>query len=183
MTRTLSRSKLFPRMPFIATSISSLWLRTKKVRHLVRGSTFTAETCGTGYVRTYTVLPSAIFGLASGPLFSAGLANRQSILIPWLIKACVASGRAGIFADGTSVWPWVHIEDTAALYIDVGATLPVRSTPLTPCTALQCPARRPAAPWPRLGRLLLCRDRRAALYRHREDPRKGVGPVGQDQAH
>jgi nucleoside-diphosphate-sugar epimerase len=71
----------------------------------------------TGYVRTYIVFPSAVYGLASGPIFSAGLANRQSRLIPWVTKAAIAHGSMGVFGEGTNVWPWVHIDDTADMYM------------------------------------------------------------------
>jgi nucleoside-diphosphate-sugar epimerase len=71
----------------------------------------------TGYVRTYIVLPGAIYGLASGPVFSAGLAHRQSAPIPWIIKASLARGTVGGFGEGTNVWPYVHIDDTASLYV------------------------------------------------------------------
>jgi nucleoside-diphosphate-sugar epimerase len=63
------------------------------------------------------VQPSVVYGLASGPLVAAGLADRQSIAIPLLIQASAARRRAGIFGEGTNVLPYVHIDDMADLYI------------------------------------------------------------------
>jgi nucleoside-diphosphate-sugar epimerase len=74
-------------------------------------------------VRTYIVLPSAIYGLASGPIFSAGLANRQSVFVPWVVKAAIAHGQVGVFGEGTNVWPFVHIDDTADMYMTLFNTL------------------------------------------------------------
>jgi nucleoside-diphosphate-sugar epimerase len=71
----------------------------------------------TGYVRTYIVSPGMIYGLASGPVLSAGLAKRQSFPVSWVIKAGAANGSVGTFADGSSVWPYVHIDDIAGLFI------------------------------------------------------------------
>jgi nucleoside-diphosphate-sugar epimerase len=68
-------------------------------------------------VRTYIVSPGIIYGLASGPVLSAGLAKRQSFPVSWVIKAGAANGSVGTFADGSSVWPYVHIDDIAVLYI------------------------------------------------------------------
>jgi hypothetical protein len=68
-------------------------------------------------VHSYIVQPSVVYGLASGPLVAAGLADRQSIAIPSLIQGSAARGRPGIFGTGTNVLPFVHIDDMADLYI------------------------------------------------------------------
>jgi nucleoside-diphosphate-sugar epimerase len=70
-----------------------------------------------GYVRAYLVLPSIIFGLATGPIFDAKLANPHSTLVPWLVKAAVDRGRSGMVGQGKNVWPVVHINDTADLFV------------------------------------------------------------------
>jgi hypothetical protein len=58
-----------------------------------------------GYVRTYIVLPSTIYAIASGPLFDAKIANAHSIQLPSLIRASAARGAAGTVGPGTNVWP------------------------------------------------------------------------------
>ncbi|KDQ49836.1 hypothetical protein JAAARDRAFT_200488 [Jaapia argillacea MUCL 33604] len=35
-----------------------------------------------GYVRSHIILPSMIYGLATGPLFDKGISNRRSVLLP-----------------------------------------------------------------------------------------------------
>ncbi|GBE86891.1 NAD(P)-binding protein [Sparassis latifolia] len=70
-----------------------------------------------GYVRTYIVLPSTIYGIATGPLVAAGISNPQSIQIPNLIRASLDRRHAGVVGRGISFWPDVHIDDVANLYI------------------------------------------------------------------
>ncbi|KAJ2922843.1 hypothetical protein H1R20_g14259, partial [Candolleomyces eurysporus] len=70
-----------------------------------------------GYVKTYIVLPSTIYGRATGPLVDAGLQNPRSQQIPQLVDAALARGRAGFFGKGANIWPNVHILDLASLYI------------------------------------------------------------------
>lgn len=70
-----------------------------------------------GYVRTYIVLPSTIYGLATGSIFDAKVANPHSIQVPALIKASIDRGRAGVIGSGNNVWPHVHINDIANLFL------------------------------------------------------------------
>lgn len=64
-----------------------------------------------GYVKTYIVLPSTIYGLASGPLVDAGLQNSHSQQIPTLVKTSLDRGRAGMVGAGKNIWPNVHIDE------------------------------------------------------------------------
>jgi nucleoside-diphosphate-sugar epimerase len=72
-----------------------------------------------GYVRTYIVLPSTIYGLADGPVFKAGLANPISQQVPQLIRGGLGRGRAGTIGKGKNVWPHVHINDIANLFATI----------------------------------------------------------------
>ncbi|KAI0701253.1 NAD-P-binding protein [Cerioporus squamosus] len=69
-----------------------------------------------GYVRSYLVFPGLIFGTATGPFYDAGISKTSSIAIPWMADVFYKRGRAGIVGIGASVWPAVHIDDTAELY-------------------------------------------------------------------
>ncbi|KAI0674908.1 NAD-P-binding protein [Trametes maxima] len=69
-----------------------------------------------GYVKTFIVLPSTIYGLARGPLVDAGIMNPQSQQIPALILASIDRGRAGMVGEGKNIWPDVHIDDIVHLY-------------------------------------------------------------------
>ncbi|CDO71823.1 hypothetical protein BN946_scf184939.g47 [Trametes cinnabarina] len=69
-----------------------------------------------GWLYSYIVTPSTIYGIARGPLFDSGLANRHSAQIPGLIKASLARGRAGVVGEGKPIWNDVHIEDLAEFY-------------------------------------------------------------------
>jgi len=69
-----------------------------------------------GYVRTYIVLPSTIWGIAQNQLTEAGIANPYSQQIPALIRASLARSRAGMVGKGLAVWPSVNIEEQADFY-------------------------------------------------------------------
>jgi hypothetical protein len=64
-----------------------------------------------GYVKTYIVLPSTIYGFATGKLVDLGIQNRQSQQIPTLIKVSIARGQAGMVGEGKNIWPHVHIDE------------------------------------------------------------------------
>ncbi|KAI0327641.1 NAD-P-binding protein [Cubamyces sp. BRFM 1775] len=70
-----------------------------------------------GYVRAHIILPSTIYGLAQGSLFDAGVSNPHSIQIPSLIKAALQRKQAGMVGLGKAIWPDVHIDDVADLYV------------------------------------------------------------------
>ncbi|KAI0822502.1 NAD-P-binding protein [Trametes gibbosa] len=72
-----------------------------------------------GWLLGYIVLPSTIYGLASGKLFETGHFNRRSAQIPLLIKMSIARGQAGMVGQGKAIWNSVHIDDTADLYLVV----------------------------------------------------------------
>ena len=65
-----------------------------------------------GYVKTYIVLPSTIYGIASGKLVDLGIQNIHSQQIPALIKVSLARGQAGMVGEGKNIWPHVHIDES-----------------------------------------------------------------------
>ncbi|KAH9940362.1 NAD-P-binding protein [Epithele typhae] len=69
-----------------------------------------------GYVKTFLVLPSTIYGLVEGQLVDAGIMNPQSQQIPRLIRTGIARKQAGMVGLGRNIWPNVHIKDVAGLY-------------------------------------------------------------------
>ncbi|KAI0920653.1 hypothetical protein AcV5_010335 [Taiwanofungus camphoratus] len=70
-----------------------------------------------GYARTYVVVPSIVYGLASGPLVEAGISNPQSMLIPSLINASLDRKQGGVLGVGKAIWSNVSVDDVADLYI------------------------------------------------------------------
>ncbi|EPS98845.1 NAD-binding protein [Fomitopsis schrenkii] len=76
-----------------------------------------------GYARTYIIIPSLIYGLGSGTLFDAGIARRISIQIPTIIKASIDRKRSGLIGPGKAVWPHVHHDDVADLFITLFDTV------------------------------------------------------------
>ncbi|KAF7330526.1 Rab guanyl-nucleotide exchange factor [Mycena venus] len=84
-----------------------------------------------GYVKTYIVLPSTIYGFASGPLVEAGLQNYRSQQIPRLVDVSLQRGQGGMVGKGKNYWPNVHIDDGgfADLYVHIFDLLAESSPP------------------------------------------------------
>ncbi|KZT03271.1 NAD(P)-binding protein [Laetiporus sulphureus 93-53] len=76
-----------------------------------------------GYTKTYIVLPSTIYGIATHPLAQAGISNPHSIQIPNIIRVSIERKQAGMVGLGKSLWPDVHIDDLAELYITIFDTV------------------------------------------------------------
>ncbi|KAG2122353.1 hypothetical protein DEU56DRAFT_832452 [Suillus clintonianus] len=72
-----------------------------------------------GYVRTYIILPSTIYGIANTSLVRLGVQNPYSQQIPGLIKASIDRKQGGVVGKGLNLWPNVHIEDVASLYATI----------------------------------------------------------------
>ncbi|KAF8199610.1 hypothetical protein BJ912DRAFT_844564, partial [Pholiota molesta] len=70
-----------------------------------------------GYVKTYIILPSMVYGLPSGRLVDQGIQNCRATAIPSLVRAALIRGRGGMIGPGMNYWPNVHIEDVADLYL------------------------------------------------------------------
>ncbi|TFK44062.1 NAD-binding protein [Crucibulum laeve] len=70
-----------------------------------------------GYIKLYIVLPGTVYGIASNTLVEAGIQNAYSMQIPDLIKASLDRGQAGMVGKGQNLWPNVHVDELANLYI------------------------------------------------------------------
>ena len=64
-----------------------------------------------GYVKVYIILPSTIYGIATGALVDAGIQNPHSQQVPGLIKISLNRGRAAMVGAGKNIWPNVDIEE------------------------------------------------------------------------
>lgn len=62
-------------------------------------------------MNTYIILPSTIYGVASGLLVDLALQNAHSQQIPKLIEVSLDRGQGGMIGEGKNVWPNVHIDD------------------------------------------------------------------------
>ncbi|KAH9047393.1 hypothetical protein EDB84DRAFT_1461671 [Lactarius hengduanensis] len=83
-----------------------------------------------GYVRTYIVLPSTIYGIATGKLFDLGISHAYSQQIPAAIKASLDRGQGGVIGEGKNIWPNVEVHEQAELYqIILDAALSDPNTP------------------------------------------------------
>ncbi|KAI4522720.1 NAD(P)-binding protein [Schizophyllum commune Loenen D] len=69
-----------------------------------------------GYVYTYIILPSTIYGWAKHDLVDRGIANYRSVQVPVLAAASLERRRAGMVGKGVSRWPSVEVHELGDLY-------------------------------------------------------------------
>ncbi|KAJ7127437.1 hypothetical protein C8R43DRAFT_1027990 [Mycena crocata] len=70
-----------------------------------------------GYIKSYIVLPTTVYGVATGPFVEAGIQKPQTTVLPWLINASLARGQGGMVGEGRNVWQNVELYELADLYI------------------------------------------------------------------
>ncbi|KAG6808293.1 hypothetical protein H0H92_004623 [Tricholoma furcatifolium] len=70
-----------------------------------------------GYVRTYIILPSTIYGIVNNKFTAVGIQNPRSIQLPALVNASLARGQGGTVGAGKNLWNNVAIDDIADLYL------------------------------------------------------------------
>jgi hypothetical protein len=67
-----------------------------------------------GYVRSFIVIPSTVWGRLTGPLVDDGISNPRSQQIPRLINISAARGKAAMVGKGVNLWPNVEIYERAS---------------------------------------------------------------------
>ncbi|KAJ7870909.1 NAD-binding protein [Mycena olivaceomarginata] len=70
-----------------------------------------------GYIKSYIIIPTTVYGVAIGPLVESGIQKPQTTVLPPLIAASLDRGQAGMVGDGKNVWQNVELRDVADLYI------------------------------------------------------------------
>ena len=63
-----------------------------------------------GYVKVDIVLPSVIYGLATGELLEQGIQNPHTLMIRFA-QIALDRGRSGIVGAGLNIWPNVDIQE------------------------------------------------------------------------
>lgn len=66
-----------------------------------------------GYVRTFIIIPSTVWGLQRGPLVDAGIGNRHSQALPSIIRTSIERGQGGVIGKGLNVWSHVEVHERA----------------------------------------------------------------------
>ncbi|VDC02363.1 unnamed protein product [Peniophora sp. CBMAI 1063] len=69
-----------------------------------------------GYIRSYIVYPSVVYGALRGPLVVTGIAHPYSIAIPMAIKLSIQRGQGAQVGLSVNRWSGVHIDDMTKLY-------------------------------------------------------------------
>lgn len=72
----------------------------------------------TGYLRSYLILPSTIYGRPVNPLVETGFQKDTSVQIPALIRASLDRRQGGVVGKGRAFWPSVHIDEGLYLRYD-----------------------------------------------------------------
>ncbi|KAF8071994.1 hypothetical protein FPV67DRAFT_911651 [Lyophyllum atratum] len=70
-----------------------------------------------GYIRSYIIAPSTIYGVVNNRLVEMGVQNPHSIQIPALIDASLDRGQGGMVGPGKNIWPNVSNDDIADLFL------------------------------------------------------------------
>ncbi|KAF8199311.1 NAD(P)-binding protein [Mycena galopus ATCC 62051] len=70
-----------------------------------------------GYIKSYIILPTTVWGIPTGPLMDAGIQNWQNSILNFLVPASVARGQGGMVGEGRNVWNNVKVDELADLYI------------------------------------------------------------------
>lgn len=69
-----------------------------------------------GYVKTWLVFPSTIWGIADSIFVKEGLQKPNSVQIPGRIELAVKLGRAVYVGKGQNLWSHVHIDEVGKFY-------------------------------------------------------------------
>ncbi|KAJ7635743.1 hypothetical protein DFH06DRAFT_1284292 [Mycena polygramma] len=70
-----------------------------------------------GYLKSYIIIPTTVYGLATGPRVELGIQKPQTTLLPPLIGAALARGQVGMVGAGKNVWQNVELYELADLCI------------------------------------------------------------------
>lgn len=89
---------------------------TKKVMHYSLLHQVAKPDREIGYVKTYIISPSTIYGISKGKLVDAGINNPHSQQVPGLIKIGLARGQGGMVGQGKNLWPNVEIHEREHIF-------------------------------------------------------------------
>jgi len=69
-----------------------------------------------GYVNTWIVFPSTIWGIADTPFVEKGIQRANSQQIPSRIELALKLGKAVYVGEGKNLWSHVHIDEVGRFY-------------------------------------------------------------------
>ncbi|KAK7052774.1 NmrA domain-containing protein [Favolaschia claudopus] len=70
-----------------------------------------------GYIKSYIIVPTTVYGVPTGPVVEAGAQRWQSSILSYLIPPSLARGQAGMVGQGKNVWDNVEVNELADLYL------------------------------------------------------------------
>ncbi|KAJ7923627.1 hypothetical protein B0H13DRAFT_56126 [Mycena leptocephala] len=70
-----------------------------------------------GYIKSYIVLPTTVWGIPTGALVDGGIQNWQNSMLNFLLTPSLARGQGGMVGEGRNVWKNVEVNELADLYM------------------------------------------------------------------
>ncbi|KAJ6568547.1 hypothetical protein B0H19DRAFT_1209233 [Mycena capillaripes] len=70
-----------------------------------------------GYINSYIILPTTVWGIPTGALVDSGIQNWQTSILNVLLSSSLARGQGGMVGEGRNVWNNVEVNELANLYM------------------------------------------------------------------
>ncbi|KAF7300385.1 NmrA domain-containing protein [Mycena chlorophos] len=76
-----------------------------------------------GYIKSYIVLPTTVWGIASTPLVEAGIQRQHNTLLTHMVPPAIDRRQGGIIGEGKNVWGNVEVHELADLFLLIYTTV------------------------------------------------------------
>ncbi|KAF7344718.1 NmrA domain-containing protein [Mycena venus] len=70
-----------------------------------------------GYIKSYIILPTTVWGIPTGALVDGGIQNWQNSMVNFLLSPSLARGQGGMVGEGQNVWNNVEVNELAHFYM------------------------------------------------------------------
>lgn len=66
-----------------------------------------------GYIKSYIILPTTVWGIPTRALVDDGIQNWQNSMVNFLLPPSLARGQGGTVGEGRNVWKIVEVNERA----------------------------------------------------------------------
>ncbi|CAK5276338.1 unnamed protein product [Mycena citricolor] len=70
-----------------------------------------------GYIKSYIILPTTVYGIPHGLLVNAGIQNRQNSVLSYLVSLSMTRGQGGMVGQGKNMWHNVELNELGDLFM------------------------------------------------------------------
>jgi len=70
-----------------------------------------------GYIKSYIILPTTVWGIPTGALVDGGIQNWQNSMLNFLLSPSLARSQGGMVGEGRNAWNNVEVNELADLYM------------------------------------------------------------------